>query len=60
MVCQRDRPVERAASTSFVAALPEDRRAPCLADIAALVEDLAEPFPFPYVTDVHLARRPAG
>lgn len=50
--------VERAASTSFVAALPAERRGPCLAEVAALVEDFAEPFTFPYVTDVHLARPP--
>jgi SAM-dependent methyltransferase len=50
--------VERAASTSYVAALPEARRAPALAEIAALVEDLAEPLTFPYVTDLHLARPP--
>ena len=51
--------VERAASTSFVAALPQERRGPCLAEIAALIEGFAEPFPFPHVTDVHLARPPA-
>ncbi len=50
--------IERAASTSFVAALPEDRRAAALAEVAGLVEDLDEPFTFPYVTDVHLARPP--
>lgn len=48
--------VERAASTSFVAALPDDRREPCLAEVASLVEDFAESFIFPHVTDVHLAR----
>ena len=51
--------VERAASTSYVAALPDDRRAPLLDEIAKLVEDLAEPFPFPHVTDVHLAQAPS-
>ena len=48
--------VERAASTSHVAALPEERRAPLLAEIARLVDDFAEPFPFLHITDVHLAR----
>jgi SAM-dependent methyltransferase len=52
--------VERAASTSYVAALAEERRTPLLAEIAALVGDFAEPFTFPYVTDVHLARPPAA
>lgn len=48
--------VERAASTSYVAALPDDRKAPLLAEVAALVESFAEPFTFPHITDVHLAR----
>ncbi len=52
--------VERAASTSYVAALPADRRDAALAEVAALVEGFAEPFPFPHVTDVHLGRVPAA
>ena len=48
--------VERAASTSFVAALPDDRRAAALAEVAALVEAMSEPIAFPYITDLHLAR----
>jgi SAM-dependent methyltransferase len=59
-VCTRAGVVERAASTSFVAALPEAPRAAALAEIATLVGAFAEPFPFPNVTDVHLARAPAG
>ena len=50
--------VERAASTSFVAALPHDRQKATLAEVAALVEGFADPFPFPHLTDVHLARPP--
>jgi len=50
--------VERARSTSYVAALPDDRRAAALAEVAALVEGFADPFRFPHVTDVHLARTP--
>ena len=48
--------VDRAASTSYVAALPDGRREAALAEVAALVEGFAEPFPFPHVTEVHLAR----
>lgn len=50
--------VERAASTSYIAALPEERREVALAEVATLVEGLPEPFGFPHVTDVHLARLP--
>lgn len=58
--CTRAGVVERAASTSFVAALPDSPRAAALAEVATLVEGFAEPFAFPHVTDVHLARIPAG
>ena len=50
--------VERAASTSYVAAMPVERREAALAEVAALVEGFGDPFPFPHVTDVYLARVP--
>ncbi len=52
--------VERAASTSYVAALTAEHRNAALAEVAALVENFAEPFRFPHVTDVHVARTPGG
>jgi SAM-dependent methyltransferase len=58
VVATRAGVVERAASTSYVAALPDDRRAPLLVEVAGLVEDFEEPFTFPHVTDVHLAQAP--
>lgn len=52
----RDGLRDRIASTSFVAAMAEDEREALLGRVAALVDGLAEPFPFPYVTEVYLAR----
>jgi len=49
--------VERAESTSFVAALPEEERFALLARVRSLADDLDEPFDFNYVTEVYLARR---
>jgi SAM-dependent methyltransferase len=60
LLADRAAVVERAASTSYVAALPDDRRRAVLAEVAGLVQGFAEPFPFPHVTDVHLARAPGG
>ena len=53
----RDGLRDRIASASFVAAMPEAEREALLGRVVALVEGLAEPFPFPYVTEVYLARR---
>lgn len=50
--------VERAASTSYIAALPDDRREVALAAIAELVEPMDEPITYPHLTDLTLARRP--
>ncbi len=47
---------DRVASTSFVAAMSEDERRPLLDQVRALVAGRAEPFPYPYVTEVSLAR----
>jgi SAM-dependent methyltransferase len=49
--------VDRVASTSFVAAMDDADRAGLLARIRALAHGCREPFPFPYVTDVHLIPR---
>ena len=51
--------VDRAASTSFVSALPDDRREALLAEVRQLVETHPqtagrERFDFPHRTDVHL------
>jgi SAM-dependent methyltransferase len=43
---------DRVASTSFVAAMDADEREELLARVHALAHDLAEPFPFPYLTEV--------
>jgi SAM-dependent methyltransferase len=51
--------VDRAASTSFIGALPDDRRAAALAAVAELVSEMSEPFDFPHVTDLTLAVRPS-
>jgi ubiquinone/menaquinone biosynthesis C-methylase UbiE len=48
---------ERVASTSFVAAMSAFDREALLAQVRALTHDLAEPFPFPYVTEVHVLPR---
>jgi SAM-dependent methyltransferase len=51
--------VDRAASTSFIAALPDDRKAAALAAVAEIVADMDEPFDFPHVTEMTVATRPA-
>ena len=48
---------DRVASTSFVAVLPEAERAELLERVSALAAGLAEPFPFPYETEVLLFPR---
>ena len=48
---------ERVSSTSFVAAMPADEREALLARVRALTAGRAEPFAFPYVTEVYLAPR---
>jgi hypothetical protein len=50
---------DRVASTSFVATLPERERQALLGRVRALASGLDEPFPFPYVTEVYLARATA-
>lgn len=54
--------VARAASTSFVAALPEDRRAELLAELRAMLVSHPEvpeggPFTYPHETDLHWCHR---
>ncbi len=46
--------VDRVASTSVVAAMPAVERDALLARVRALTIGLEQPFPFPYVTEVHL------
>jgi SAM-dependent methyltransferase len=48
---------DRVASTSFVAALPPVDREELLVRIRALTHGVAEPFPFPYKTEVHVIPR---
>ena len=48
---------DRVASTSFVAAMSEGERRPLLEQVRALVADRAEPFAFPYVTEVIVSPR---
>jgi SAM-dependent methyltransferase len=48
---------DRVASTSFVAAMPVGERDELLMRVRALASGLAEPFPFPYRTEVHLVPR---
>ena len=48
---------ERVASTSFVAAMPPVEREALLVEIRALTHGVEEPFPFPYVTEVHVIPR---
>jgi len=48
---------DRVASTSFVAALPSVDREELFVRIRALTHGLAEPFPFPYKTEVHVFPR---
>jgi SAM-dependent methyltransferase len=47
---------DRVASTSFVAAMPPVERDALLAEVRALTYGIAEPFAFPYRTEVHLYR----
>jgi SAM-dependent methyltransferase len=48
---------DRVTSTSFVAAMPESEREVLLQRVDALTAGLAEPFAFPYVTEVYVAAR---
>jgi SAM-dependent methyltransferase len=48
----REELAERVLSTSAIAALPEDERAPLLDRVRAVIGDRSEPFPFRYRTDV--------
>ena len=48
---------DRVASTSFVAALPPVDREVLLVRVRALTHGVAEPFPFPYKTEVHVIPR---
>jgi SAM-dependent methyltransferase len=48
---------DRVASTSFVAALPPVDREELLVRVRALTHGVAEPFPFPYKTEVHVIPR---
>ncbi len=46
---------QRVLSTSYVAVMAEDEQRELMADVHAVVERLAEPIAFPYVTDVYRA-----
>jgi SAM-dependent methyltransferase len=48
---------DRVASTSFVAAMPENERGRLLDEVRALADGLPEPFPFPYRTEVQVIPR---
>jgi SAM-dependent methyltransferase len=48
---------DRVASTSFVAAMSAVERDSLLARVRALTHGLDEPFPFPYLTEVHVYPR---
>lgn len=48
---------ERVASTSFVAAMPQEERDALLDQVRALTVGREEPFVFPYVTEVYVAAR---
>jgi hypothetical protein len=48
---------DRVSSTSFVAALPAVDREELLVRVRALTHGVAEPFPFPYKTEVHVIPR---
>ena len=48
---------DRVASTSFVAALPPEARAELLMRVQALAHGVAEPFPYPYTTEVEVIPR---
>ena len=49
--------VERYASVSFIAALPNDRRAEVLGEIRTLAEGYEEPIEYPYLTRVYVYNR---
>ncbi len=53
----RDGLVERAASISFIAALPEETRRKALGEVTELAASLPARFSFPYVTEVYVCRR---
>lgn len=46
--------VDRALSVSYVGAMPEPERARIAAAVAELVEDLSEPFAYPYRTEINI------
>ena len=48
---------DRVGSTSFVAAMSPVERDELLVHVRALTHGVAEPFPFPYLTEVHLIPR---
>jgi SAM-dependent methyltransferase len=48
---------DRVSSTSFVAAMAPVERDALLVEIRALTHGVEEPFPFPYVTEVHVIPR---
>jgi hypothetical protein len=48
---------DRVSSTSFVAALPAVDREELLVRVRALTHGVAEPFAFPYKTEVHVIPR---
>jgi SAM-dependent methyltransferase len=49
--------VDRVRSTSFVAAMADEERQPLLDDVRAIVAGRAEPFAYPYVTEVLILPR---
>jgi SAM-dependent methyltransferase len=49
--------VDRIASVSYVASLPDDEREALLADVARLVSGFPPEFDLPYVTDVWISHR---
>jgi SAM-dependent methyltransferase len=49
--------VERALSTSYIAAGPDEVREQVAQDVHAIVADFDEPFDFPYVTQIFTCRR---
>lgn len=56
----REGVVARVASTSFVAALPGERRAALLQDVRAVVTDRPEPIELPYVCELFVWERVPG
>jgi len=51
---------QRVLSTSYIAVMEADARREVMADVRTVVERLAEPIAFPYVTVVYRATAPAG